>query len=67
MPVARHEGPKVDVSPLAEPLTFEFAAGRTAKNRFLKAAMAEGSASWHNTKLNERGIPTKELIDLYRM
>ncbi|KAI1331750.1 NADH:flavin oxidoreductase/NADH oxidase-like protein [Xylariaceae sp. FL0255] len=65
MPVARHESAVVDVSPLAEPLKFEFS-GKTAKNRFLKAAMAEGSATWHATKLDERGIPTKELVELYR-
>ncbi|KAI8624817.1 NADH:flavin oxidoreductase/NADH oxidase-like protein [Xylariaceae sp. FL1651] len=65
MPVARYESAPVDISPLAQPLKFEFS-GRTAKNRFFKAAMAEDLASWHPTNLEERGIPTKELIELYR-
>lgn len=34
----RVKGPEVDVSPLAESITFPFS-GRTAKNRFLKAPM----------------------------
>ncbi|KAI0540599.1 NADH:flavin oxidoreductase/NADH oxidase-like protein [Xylaria digitata] len=65
MPVTRYESAPVDISPLAQPLKFEFS-GRTAKNRFFKAAMAEGLATWHPTNLEERGIPTKELIELYR-
>ncbi|KAL7623489.1 hypothetical protein AAE478_007171 [Parahypoxylon ruwenzoriense] len=65
MPVQRHESAPVDVDPLGRPLKFEFS-GRTAKNRFFKAAMAEDLATWSATKLEERGIPTKESIELYR-
>ena len=36
---------EVDVSPLAEPITFAFS-GRTAKNRFLKAPMTERLCHW---------------------
>jgi hypothetical protein len=43
---ARIAGDKVDVSPLAEPLTFAFS-GRTAKNRFLKAPMTERLCHWN--------------------
>ncbi|KAI0474282.1 NADH:flavin oxidoreductase/NADH oxidase-like protein [Xylaria cf. heliscus] len=64
MPVARYESAPVDISPLAQSLKFEFS-GRTAKNRLFKAAMAEDLATWHPTKIEERGIPTKELIELY--
>jgi hypothetical protein len=65
MPAERYESDPVDVAPLAQPLKFEFS-GRTAKNRFFKAAMAEDLATWHPTNLEARGIPTRELIELYR-
>ncbi|KAI0019244.1 NADH:flavin oxidoreductase/NADH oxidase-like protein [Xylariomycetidae sp. FL0641] len=65
MPIARYESKPVDVSPLGQPLEFEFS-GRVAKNRFFKAAMAEDLATWHPTNLEERGIPTQESIELYR-
>ena len=55
----------VDPAPLGKVLAFEFS-GRVAKNRFMKASMAEGLASWHPTKLDARGIPTPELIELYK-
>ncbi|KAF1999413.1 FMN-linked oxidoreductase [Amniculicola lignicola CBS 123094] len=54
-----------DPSPLAEPLSFPFSS-KTANNRFLKAAMSEALASWHPTDLPARGIPSRELITLYR-
>jgi hypothetical protein len=65
MPVARYESTEVDESPLAQPLTFEFSK-RTAKNRLMKAAMEERLATWDDNILEKRGLPTKELIDLYR-
>lgn len=65
MPVQVYSTPGVDVSPLARPLTFNFSK-KTAKNRFLKAAMAESLSSWSATDLQARGIPSPELIDLYR-
>ena len=55
----------VDPKPLAEPLKFEFS-GRTAKNRFLKAAMTERMSSWDPKSLPARGVPSDELINLYR-
>lgn len=42
----RIDGEDVDISPLAEPITFEFS-GRTAKNRFLKAPMTERLCHWN--------------------
>lgn len=44
-PAARYESEDVDVSPLGRPLKFEFS-GKTAPNRFLKAAMTERISSW---------------------
>ncbi|KAF4503214.1 NADH oxidase [Fusarium agapanthi] len=56
-----------DVSP--EPLSQElhlYPSGRVAKNRFLKSPMAESLASWDPEIVSKRGIPTDELIELYR-
>ncbi|OTB01445.1 hypothetical protein M426DRAFT_64004 [Hypoxylon sp. CI-4A] len=61
----RYQSDPVDVAPLGQPLKFEFS-GRTAKNRLYKASMGECLASWSPKNPEERGIPTKELIDLYR-
>ncbi|KAM0420304.1 hypothetical protein ACHAPT_011965 [Fusarium lateritium] len=54
-----------DASPLGEPLKFVFS-GRTAPNRFLKAAMTERMATWDPRDLHKRGFPTKELIQVYK-
>ena len=64
MSAPRYESPGADPSPLAQPLTF--ASGLTAKNRLLKAPMAETLATWSTKNVRERGIPTSELINLYR-
>ncbi|CAJ0543199.1 Ff.00g004590.m01.CDS01 [Fusarium sp. VM40] len=55
----------VDASPLGEPLNFEFS-GKTAKNRFMKAAMTERLSSWDPKVLEKRGVPSPELINVYR-
>jgi 2,4-dienoyl-CoA reductase-like NADH-dependent reductase (Old Yellow Enzyme family) len=57
--------PDVDPSPLSQPLQFHFS-GMTAPNRLLKAAMTEKLASWDPTDMKKRGIPSKELINVYR-
>lgn len=62
---ARYASDDADVSLLAQPLHFEFS-GRSAPNRFLKSAMTEKISSWDNTDLSKRGIPTRELANLYR-
>ncbi|GAD91489.1 hypothetical protein NECHADRAFT_82011 [Paecilomyces variotii No. 5] len=55
----------VDVAPLAQPLHFH-PSGKIAKNRLLKTAMTEGLATWSAKNIEERGMPTKETIELYR-
>ena len=65
MAPARIPADNVDSSPLAQPLSFEFS-GKTAKNRFLKAAMTERLSTWDPKNLEKRGVPTKELINVYR-
>ncbi|KAF2103929.1 FMN-linked oxidoreductase [Rhizodiscina lignyota] len=64
---ARIAGDEVDVSVLAEPLTFEFS-GRTAKNRFLKAPMTERLCAWNKDgeDISARGVPTPEYTQLYK-
>ena len=61
----RLQAEKVDPSPLSKPLHFEFA-DRTAPNRFLKAAMTERISSWDPKDFKKRGIPSKNLINVYR-
>ena len=61
----RLESENVSPAPLAKPLVFEYS-GKTAKNRFLKAAMTERLSTWDPKNHEARGVPTKELINLYR-
>lgn len=61
----RFESAPVDPAPLGKPLTFEFSQ-RTAKNRFMKAALSERQSSWSVKDESARGIPSKELINVYR-
>lgn len=61
----RFEAEAADASPLGEPLKFEFS-GLTAKNRFMKAAMTERLSTWDSKVFENRGIPTPELINVYR-
>jgi 2,4-dienoyl-CoA reductase-like NADH-dependent reductase (Old Yellow Enzyme family) len=55
----------VDPAPLGLPVTYKHS-GRTARNRFLKAAMSEQISSWDPTDLSARGIPSKEVINVYQ-
>ena len=64
-PSARFESDSKDASPLGQPLKFEFS-GQTAPNRFLKGAMTERISSWDPENLEARGVPSKNLINLYR-
>lgn len=64
-PAARYESEDVDASPLGQPLKFEFS-GRTAFNRFLKGAMTERLSSWDPKDFAARGVPSKQLINVYR-
>ncbi|KAK6018475.1 oxidoreductase, FAD/FMN-binding protein, partial [Ostertagia ostertagi] len=52
-----------DVAILGQPLTFRN--GRTAQNRFLKAALTERISTWDAKNPSKRGVPTQELINLY--
>ncbi|KAK3342060.1 hypothetical protein B0T25DRAFT_574370 [Lasiosphaeria hispida] len=61
----RFQGEPADPAPLAQPLHFEFS-GRTSKNRLHKSPITERMSTWHPTDLPKRGIPTKELINVYR-
>ena len=65
MAPTRYESTDVLPAPLGEPLHFEFS-GQTAPNRFLKAAMTERISSWHPTDIESRGVPSKELVNVYR-
>jgi len=66
MSSARFEAAQ-DASPerLAQPLTFTFSK-KVAQNRLMHASMAEMLSSWHPTDVEKRGIPSKELIELYK-
>ncbi|KAG8161330.1 hypothetical protein KVR01_009594 [Diaporthe batatas] len=54
-----------DFSRLAQSLTFGTAL-KTAPNRLLKSAMAEALSTWDANDVGARGIPTEELVELYR-
>lgn len=62
----RYSSDTNDASALGKPLKFEFS-GRTAKNRFLKAAMTERISSWDPKDFKARGIPSKNLINVYKL
>lgn len=62
---ARYQSDDVSAAPLGKPLHFEFA-NRTAPNRFLKAAMTERLSSWDPKNLQKRGVPSPELINVYK-
>ncbi|EOA86065.1 uncharacterized protein SETTUDRAFT_169431 [Exserohilum turcica Et28A] len=61
----RYEAEHKDPAPLGKPLDFAFAK-RSAQNRFLKGAMTERLSSWDAKKLEARGIPSKNLVNVYK-
>ncbi|CAG9955414.1 unnamed protein product [Clonostachys rosea f. rosea IK726] len=65
MAVPRYSSGDVSPVPLGRNLEFPVS-GRIAKNRFLKSPMAEVLATWSPKHVYERGIPTDELVELYR-
>lgn len=65
MPSPRFESADVDASPLGQPLHFEFS-GRDAPNRFLKGAMTERLSSWDAENLPARGVPSEQLVNVYK-
>ena len=64
-PSARYESDNVDAAPLGKPLHFAFS-DKSAPNRFLKGAMTERLSSWDPQNFEARGIPSKNLINVYR-
>lgn len=61
----RYDSDNVSAEPLGRRLYFEFS-GQTAPNRFLKGAMTERMSLWDPNNFEARGIPTKNLINLYK-
>ncbi|KAL6708285.1 hypothetical protein ACN47E_003209 [Coniothyrium glycines] len=61
----RYEAEKKDVSGLGKPLDFAFSKV-TAQNRFLKGAMTERLSSWDAQNLEVRGVPSKNLVNVYK-
>ncbi|EUC32653.1 hypothetical protein COCCADRAFT_98193 [Bipolaris zeicola 26-R-13] len=61
----RYEAEPRDPAPLGKPLDFVFSK-RTAQNRFLKGAMTERLSSFDPDVLETRGVPSKELANVYR-
>ncbi|KAK3711194.1 hypothetical protein LTR37_009787 [Vermiconidia calcicola] len=64
-PSERWPSEDLDPAPLGKPLEFEFSR-QTAQNRFLKGAMTERISSWDPKNIEARGIPSKELINVYK-
>ncbi|KAK4546751.1 hypothetical protein LTR36_001483 [Oleoguttula mirabilis] len=64
-PTARYESDDVSPEPLGQPLKFEFS-GVSANNRFIKGAMTERISSWDPKNFEARGIPSKNLINVYK-
>ncbi|KAI8161917.1 NADH-dependent flavin oxidoreductase [Colletotrichum sp. SAR 10_65] len=65
MSPTRYPSETVDPSPLAAPLPLPFS-GKTAPNRFLKGAMTERLSTWDPANPSARGVPTPELVNVYR-
>jgi 2,4-dienoyl-CoA reductase-like NADH-dependent reductase (Old Yellow Enzyme family) len=61
----RYQSEECDISRLDRPLKFEFSR-KTAKNRFLKAAMTERLSSWDPGNFKARGVPSQNLINVYK-
>ncbi|KAJ5626479.1 NADH:flavin oxidoreductase/NADH oxidase [Penicillium herquei] len=55
----------VEPGALGQLLQFTFS-GKNAPNRFLKSSMSEKLSSWKPEVLEERGVPSTGLINLYR-
>ncbi len=64
-PSARYSSEDVSPAPLGRPLDFHFS-GKTAPNRFLKAAMTERLSSWDPQEFSARGIPSADLINVFK-
>lgn len=66
MTVQRYKSDKnVDTKIVGEALKFHFSK-RTMKSRIFKASMGETLASWDGADSAATGVPTKEIVELYR-
>ncbi|KAF2774174.1 FMN-linked oxidoreductase [Teratosphaeria nubilosa] len=65
MAPVRYESSDVSAEPLGKPLHFEFS-GKTAPNRFIKGAMTERISSWDPKNFEAGGVPSKNLVNVYR-
>jgi len=65
-PARRHVSDNKDAASLGQALKFEFS-GQTARNRFLKGAMTELLSSWDADNVEARGVPSEDLVNLYRI
>ena len=65
MAPTRYQSAPADASKLSQALSFSFSK-KVAKNRFLKAAMTERLSSWDPKDFKARGIPSKNLINVYK-
>ena len=63
-PSSRYETQAVDTTPLTQALEFKFA-GRSASNRFMKAAMQERLCTWKPDDLNLSGVPDAAMFRVY--
>ena len=61
----RYESDDVSAAPLGKSLSFPFS-GKTAPNRFLKAAMTERLSSWDPKNHEVRGVPSDNLVNVYK-
>jgi hypothetical protein len=55
----------VDTQLLSQPISFPFSS-RTAPNQFLKVPMTKRLCHWSNENIRRRGVPSPDLINLYR-
>jgi len=60
----RYVSEPADRSRLGKPLTFHFS-GRTAPNRFMKAAMTEQLCTYDHNNPRNNGIPTENIERVY--
>lgn len=66
MTVQRYQSDSnVDTTILRKPLDFHFSK-RTISNRIFKASMGETLASWAGADSQASGVPTKEIVELYK-
>lgn len=66
LPKERWESSPADPTILAEGFRFPYACNIITPNRFIKSALSEHLATFDKNDMSKSGIPTEELINLYR-